>query len=273
MKSKLLALCTFLAICLVSGTLWAGSKSITIKGSTTVLPIAQKVAEAYMQEYPDVSISISGGGSGNGIKALVDGTTDIADASRFIKQKEVKRAVDNGRYPVPFGVAYDSIVPVVHPSNGVTDLSVDQLKALYQGKIKNWKELGGPDRKVVVISRDTSSGTYEVWEKLVMNKDRVYPGALLQASNGAVAQAVSKNKSAIGYVGIGYLNKDLKALTVNGIEGNMDTTMSGKFPISRVLYMFTEGWPTGEVAKFMNYVMHPDKGQKFVAKSGYVPLY
>ena len=136
MRSKLLALCTFLAVCLVSGTLWAGSKSITIKGSTTVLPIAQKVAEAYMQEYPDVSISISGGGSGNGIKALVDGTTDIADASRFIKQKEVKRAVDNGRYPVPFGVAYDSIVPVVHPSNGVSDLSVDQLKAIYQGKIK-----------------------------------------------------------------------------------------------------------------------------------------
>ncbi len=250
---------------------WAGN--IVIKGSTTVLPVAQKVAEAYMKENPDVSISISGGGSGNGIKAIVDSTTDIADSSRFIKDKEIQLAVSKGVYPVPFSVAYDCIVPVVHSSNPVSNLSMDQLKAIYKGEIKNWKQVGGMNKKIVVISRDTSSGTYEVWEKKVMKKERVYPGALLQASNGAIAQAVAKNKYAIGYIGLGYMNKDVKAITVNNIQGSEETTLNGSFPISRPLYMFTNKWPKGEVAKFINYVLHPEKGQKLVKGAGYVPLY
>jgi phosphate transport system substrate-binding protein len=150
---------------------------------------------------------------------------------------------------------------------------MDQLKALYKGEIKNWKDVGGIDKKVVVISRDTSSGTYEVWNKKVMKKDRVYPGALLQASNGAVAQAVAKNKYAIGYIGLGYLNKDVKALSISGIIGSEETTLDGTFPISRPLFMFTQGWPEGETVKFLNYVLHPAKGQKLVGEAGYVPLY
>jgi phosphate transport system substrate-binding protein len=252
---------------------FAAAGNIVIKGSTTVLPIAQKVAEAYMKENPDVAISISGGGSGNGIKAIIDGTTDIADSSRFIKGKEVKLAVEKGFYPVPFRVAYDCIVPVVHPSNPIKDITMDQLKAIYKGEVKNWKDVGGPDKKVVVISRDTSSGTYEVWHKKVMKKEKVFPGALLQASNGAVAQAVAKNKYAIGYIGLGYLNKDVKALSVNGVVGSEETTLDGTFPISRPLFMFTQGWPTGDTVKFINYVLHPQKGQKLVRESGYVPLY
>ena len=125
MKTRSILVFAIAAICLTASWTWAGS--ITIKGSTTVLPIAQKVAEAYMKEYPSVKISISGGGSGNGIKALIDGTTDIADSSRFIKDKEVRLAVEKGAYPVPFAVAYDCIVPVVHPSNPVKDLTLDQL--------------------------------------------------------------------------------------------------------------------------------------------------
>jgi phosphate transport system substrate-binding protein len=247
--------------------------NIVIKGSTTVLPIAQKVAEVYMKEHPDVKISISGGGSGNGIKALIDGSTDIADSSRFIKQKEVKLAVENGRYPVPFAVAYDSIVPVVHPSNFALNLNMDQLKAMYKGEIKNWKDVGGPDREIVVVSRDTSSGTYEVWHEKVMKKERVYPGALLQASNGAVVQVVSKNKNAIGYIGIGYLDSCVKALSVDKIVGSEETTLNGTYPISRPLYMFTAGWPKGDTVKFITFVLHPKKGQKYVADAGYVPLY
>lgn len=251
----------------------AGAENLGINGSTTVLPIAQKAAEAFMKVHPDVNVSVSGGGSGNGIKAIIDGTTDIADSSRFIKDKEIALAVEKGVYPVPFGVAYDCIVPVVHPSNPVNDLRLDQLKEIYKGKIKNWKEVGGPDKKIVVISRDTSSGTYEVWEEKIMNKERVYPGALLQASNGAVAQAVAKNSYAVGYVGISYLNKDLKALTVNGVEASAENAMSAAYPVSRVLYMFTRGWPTGNTLKFINFVLHPAKGQKIVAEAGYVPLY
>ena len=271
MRCKALVIALLLVSFAAVPHVWAGN--VVIKGSTTVLPIAQKVAEAYMKDNPEVRISISGGGSGNGIRALIDGMTDIADSSRFIKDKEVKQAVENGEYPVPFAVAYDCIVPVVHPSNSVENITMDQLKAVYQGQIKNWKELGGPDLKIAVISRDTSSGTYEVWEKIVMRKERVYPGALLQASNGAVAQAVSKNKNAIGYIGIGYVNENVKVLTVNGVEGTAETTLNGAFPISRPLYMFTRGWPTGDTLNFINYVLHPDKGQKLVGSAGYVPLY
>mgnify|MGYP006311992001 FL=1 len=140
MKTKLVALIAFVGVALCSAPVMAGS--VVIKGSTTVLPIAQKVAEVFMDAHPDIDVSISGGGSGNGIKALIDGSTDIADASRFIKPEEVKRAVEHGHYPVPFGVALDSIVPVVHPSNSVDSLSLDQLKAIYEGKIENWKEIG-----------------------------------------------------------------------------------------------------------------------------------
>ncbi len=251
----------------------SAAENIVIKGSTTVLPIAQTIAEAYMKQNPDVKISISGGGSGNGIKALIDASTDIADSSRFIKGGELKMAVDKGQYPVPFAVAYDCIIPVVHPTNNLTNISLAQLKDLYMGKVKNWKEIGGPDRPVVIVSRDTSSGTYEVWEGKVMNKERVYPGAQLLASNGAVAQAVAGNKNAIGYVGIGYLNDDIKSLTVNSIKGTKETTLNGTFPISRPLFMFTPGWPEGAVLNFINFVLHPDKGQKYVDSAGFVPLY
>ena len=272
MKKRIFAIIGCMAAGLFLGNMaWAGS--IVVKGSTTVLPIAQKAAEAYMKQNPDVKISISGGGSGNGIKALVDGSTDIANSSRFIKQKEVDLAVKNGIYPVPFAVAYDCIVPVVHPSNSVMNITLAQLKDIYMGKIKNWKEIGGPDKPVVVISRDTSSGTYEVWHEKVLNKERVFPGAMLQASNGAVCQAVAKNPNAVGYIGLGYVNQDVKALSVNRVEGSKTTTLNGTYPISRPLFMFTPGWPKGDALNFINFVLNPDKGQKLVEDSGYVPLF
>lgn len=272
MKSRFFTvMAVVFAVLFAANGAWAGN--IVIKGSTTVLPVAQKTAEAYMKQNPDVKISISGGGSGNGIKALIDGSTDIADSSRFIKDKEVKQAVQNGQYPVPFAVAYDCIVPVVHPSNTMTDITMARLKDIYMGKIKNWKDIGGPDRPIVVISRDTSSGTYEVWHSKVLKKERVFPGALLQASNGAVAQAVAKNKNAVGYIGLGYLDSNVKALTVNGVKGSSESTLDGTFPISRPLYMFTPGWPKGDTLNFINFVMHPEKGQKLVGSAGYVPLY
>jgi len=278
MKSKIFALIAVAGVLFfASNGAWAAEDvnkgKLVIKGSTTVLPVAQKVAEAYMKEFPDVKISISGGGSGNGMKALIDGSTDIGDSSRFIKDKEVKLAVERGVYPVPFAVAYDCIVPVVHPSNSMKNISMDQLKDIYEGKLKNWKEIGGPDRPFVVISRDTSSGTYEVWHKKVLKKARVFPGALLQASNGAVVQAVSKNKNAIGYIGLGYLDSSVKALSVDNIVGSEETTLDGTYPVSRPLFMFTPGWPKGITAKFINYVVHPEKGQKYVKDAGYVPLY
>ena len=270
-KRSFSVLLTLLAFFLITNL--ASAENLVVKGSTTVLPIAQKMAEEYMKQNPDVKISISGGGSGNGIKALIDGSTDIANSSRFIKGKEVKLAVERDIYPVPFSVAYDCIIPVVHATNTLKNITLGQLKDIYMGNIRNWKEIGGPDRPVVVVSRDTSSGTYEVWAKKVMKKERVFPGALLQASNGAVAQAVAKNKNAIGYIGIGYLNQDVKPLSVNSIKGSIETTLNGTYAVSRPLYMFTPGWPKGETLNFINFVLHPEKGQKYVGDAGYVPLY
>lgn len=272
MKKSILIIISLLATVMITTT-FAYAGNLVMKGSTTVLPIAQKAVEAYMSEHPDVKISLSGGGSGNGIKAIIDGSTDIANASRFIKGKEVKLAHEKGVYPVPFAVAYDSIIPVVHPSNNISKITTDQLKALYKGEIKNFKELGGPNLKIVVISRDTSSGTYETWAKKVMKKERVTPRAQVMASNGAIVQAVSNNKHAIGYIGIGYLNRKVKALKVNGVEGTEATTLNGTYPISRPLFMFTKGWPKGDTLNFINFMLNPQKGQKYVKKAGYVKLY
>jgi phosphate transport system substrate-binding protein len=258
-----------LAILFSAGLAFAGN--ISINGSTTVLPIAQKIAEAYMKEHPDVAISISGGGSGNGIKALIDKTTDIANSSRTIKPEEDEQAKAKGVSPVEFIVAHDCIVPVVHPENPLKNITLDQLKSLYKGEVRNWKQIGGADRPVVIISRDTSSGTYEVWEEKVMKKERVFPGALLQASNGAIVQAVSKNPNAIGYIGVGYLDKSVKALSVNGVVGSKETTLNKTFPVSRPLYMYTPVQPAGDVKNLLDYVLS-DKGQKLVEEEGFVPL-
>ncbi len=257
------------AIMLTAGAALAGN--ISMNGSTTVLPIAQKTAEAYMKEHPDAKISISGGGSGNGIKALIDKTTDIANSSRAIKKDEMEQAKAKGSDPVEFIVAFDCIVPVVHPSNPIKNITVDQLKALYKGEIRNWKEIGGADKPVVIISRDTSSGTYEVWEEKIMKKERVFPGALLQASNGAIVQAVSKNPNAVGYIGLGYMDNSVKMLSVNGITGSKETTLNKSFPVSRPLYMYTPVKPAGDIKKFMDFVIS-DKGQKLVEEEGFIPL-
>ncbi|WP_457553694.1 PstS family phosphate ABC transporter substrate-binding protein [Desulfobacula sp.] len=245
---------------------------LVIKGSTTVLPIAQKAAEAYMAEHPDVKISLSGGGSGNGIKAIIDGTADIGNASRFIKQKEVNMAVTKGVYPVPFRIALDAIVPVVNPKNSVANLTVEQLKNIYLGKLTNWKDVDSTPGKIVVISRDSSSGTFGVWKEIVMEKERVIPSALTVPSNGGVVQAVAGTPGAIGYVGLGYLNKEIKAVTVDGIKGNEENTLNGSYPISRGLFMFTKGWPKGETMGFISFILSK-KGQELVKEAGSIPLF
>jgi phosphate transport system substrate-binding protein len=244
--------------------------SIKVDGSTTVLPIMQKIVEAYMKAHPDVKISVSGGGSGNGIKALIDGATDVAMASRAMEAKELDLAKSKNVSPNQIVCAVDAIVPVVNPANKLSEITLAQLKDLYMGKITAWKDLGG-DGPVVVISRDTSSGTYETWEGLVMKKERVFPGALMQASSGAVVQAVSKNKNAIGYVGIGYVDASTKGLVVDGVPATAENAKSKKFPISRDLYLYTNGAPAGAVKGLIDFTLGAE-GQKLVKEAGFVPL-
>ncbi len=257
-------------IILASGAAPAQNR-IVIKGSTTVLPIAQAAAEAFMKKNPGVNISISGGGSGDGIKALIDKTTDIADSSREMRPEEVSLAKSKGIKPVANKVAVDSIVPIVHSGNPVSNLTIEQLSLIYQGKIRNWNEVGGEKRQIVVISRDTSSGTYETWEQKVLHGAKVTPRAQLQASNGAIVQVVSRNKFAIGYIGLGYLDKSVKGITVNGIEHTVQNAISGKYPIARPLYMYTDGQSKGAAGDFIKFLVGPE-GQNIVRKEGFVPL-
>ncbi|MGV8079866.1 MAG: phosphate ABC transporter substrate-binding protein [Syntrophales bacterium] len=246
-------------------------ESIVIKGSTTVLPIAQGVLEAYIKANQGVQISLSGGGSGEGIKAIIDNTASIGNSSREIKKDEIALAQKKGVKPVAHVVAFDALVPVVHPSNPVKDLSTEQLSLIYQGKITNWKEVGGKDMKIVAISRDSSSGTFESWDHFVMKKTKVSPRAQMLASNGAVYTAVSKNRYSIGYLGMGYVKKSVKALNVGGVQATPETALSRQYPMSRELYMYTNGEPRGETAKFLAFVKGP-AGQKIVADNGFVPL-
>jgi phosphate transport system substrate-binding protein len=256
---------------LIGGASALAAENLVVNGSTTVLPIGQATAEAYMKKNPDMNISISGGGSGNGIKALIDKTTQVAMSSREMKKEEIELAKSRNVNPLEHKVAIDALTPVVHPSNPVANLTIEQLSLIYQGKIKNWREVGGKDLQIVVISRDTSSGTYESWQEKILHKEKVTPRAQLQASSGAVVQAVSKNRYAIGYIGIGYVNKSVKALTVNGIVANDTNALKGTYPIARPLYYYTNGQPKGAVAEYIKFVTGPE-GQKIVKREGFVPI-
>ena len=256
---------------LMAGASTAVAETIVIKGSTTVLPIAQAALEAYMKANPGAKISLSGGGSGEGIKALIDRSTDIATSSREIKANEIALAKSKGVNPTAAVVAIDAIVPIVNPKNRVRDLTIDQLSQIYQGKIANWKEVGGDDLQIVAVSRDSSSGTFESWSELVLNKAKVTPRAQMQASSGAIVQTVSKNRYALGYIGLGYLDKTVKGLTVSGVPASATTAIAKTYPISRPLYMYTNGTPKGETAKFIAFVLGSE-GQKIVAREGFVPV-
>jgi len=276
MKNKILKLgLVLLGTALISGAISCSKstkKKIVIKGSTTVLPITQKAAEVYQQRNKNVSITIEGSGSGNGIRALLEGNCDIANASRAMKDKEKIKAQQKGIRYREITVALDMIIPVVHPANKVSNLSLDQLKAIYEGSITNWKQIGGDNENIVVVSRDTSSGTYEVWHKLVMKKKNVKKDSLLQASNGAVLTTVAKNKKAIGYIGYGYVNNSIKTLQVNGVEGTISNGKSKRYPISRDLYMYVNVDKIDtKVQGFLDFILGP-QGQRLVKETGFIPL-
>ena len=249
----------------------AENKRLVIQGSTTVLPIAQKCAEVFMQKHPEIDISVRGGGSGTGIAALIDRICDIADSSRPIKKKEILKAKEKGISPEPHVVAMDGIAVIVHPSNQVNQLSLSRIKNIYTGKVSNWSQLGGKNQKIVVVSRDVASGTYECFSKLALKKQRVRPDALLQVSNAATASIVKRTKGAIGYVGLGYLSSEVKALIINGVVPSVETVLKGTYPISRPLFMYTNGKPKGLAKDFIDFVLS-EEGQKIVKEQGFVSL-
>lgn len=261
-----------IGIAIISSLIMAKeNKKISIEGSTTVLPIAQITAEEYMMANPDVDITVRGGGSGVGIASLIEGTCDIADASRSMKDKEIKTALNKGINPVAHVVAMDGIAVVIHPSNKLKGISKEQLKAIYTGKYSNWSKLGGAKKKIIVISRDSASGTYEAFSKLTLGGERVRSDALLSASNRAVVTTVENTPGAIGYVGLGYITSKVKAIDVDDVRCTKEGILSGEYPLSRPLFMYTNGNPDGQVKAFLDFIKSKE-GQKLVEESGYVGL-
>ena len=270
MKNKLLALALIACVTCI-GHAYAASGNLTMKGSTTVFPISQKTAEIYMQKNPNANISVQGGGSSVGIVSIMDGTADIGQSSRPIKDSEIEKAVSRGVTPTVHVVAMDGIAVIVNPSNSISDITVSQIKDIYTGKISNWSEAGGSGGKIVVVSRDSSSGTYEAFSAKALDGARTRPDSLLQASNQAVAQTVATTPGAIGYIGLGYITDRVKALKVNGVICNKQNVLTEKYPISRPLFMYTNGKPTGVVKDYLDFVLGKE-GQQIVEGLGFVGL-
>ncbi len=248
------------------------ASKVVINGSTTVFPIAQRAAEEFMNKYPDVNVSVRGTGSGNGIASLINGTCDIADASRPITQGEIEEAEKNGVKPVSHIIARDGIAIIVNKDNPISSISRKELKKIYTGEITNWKELGGEDMKIIPVTRDSSSGTFEVFEEKVLGKDtQMISSAVVQGSNQAVKVTVTKTPGAIGYIGLGYIDGSVKVLQYDGIIPSEKSVSSGAYEISRPLFMYTNGQPVGVVKEFIDFVLSKD-GQKIVKEAGFVPV-
>ncbi len=251
------------------------AQSISLKGSDTVLPLAQAESEEFMIENSGKSVTVTGGGSGVGITALIDGEVDIATASREMKSEEIEAAKTNGINPVETTIAYDGISVIVNPQNPVTQLTFDQLRGIYNGSISNWKDVGGEDKEIVVISRDSSSGTYEYFKEEVLQEDEYRADALTQPATGGIVGEVSQNTNAIGYIGIAYLDDSVKALNLDSGNGSEAPTseniLNGAYPLSRALYFYTNGEPAGLTKEFTDFVLS-EKGQSLVTEVGYIPL-
>jgi phosphate transport system substrate-binding protein len=266
-----------------TGSTRSGAKSIENKGSDTLVNLALAWAERYMQEHPERRISVTGGGSGTGIASLMNGTADIANVSREMKTEEIRAVQANGVTPVKFVVALDAIAVVANPSNPVGALTMQQISDIYTGKITNWRKVGGEDRPIVLLSRESNSGTYVyVLEHVIRmgnpkSKILFSPETLLMPSSEGISTEVRQNPNAIGYDGLGYVTPDQKVLAVardaNGpyVLPSIRTVNDGSYPISRPLYMYTAGEPEEQVKIYLDWVL--GQGQKLVSELGFVPLH
>lgn len=254
------------------GAIAGDSGKVVVDGSTTVGPVAKAFAEYYMKNHPGVNITVSESGSGNGAKSLINAACDVAMMSRPMKDLEKKAAQDAGVQPVEHIAAMDGIAVIVHPSNPIADLTEEQIRDIYTGKLKNWKELGGPDRPIVAISRDTNSGTHETFEALVLNGEKIAAGVEYVGSNGAIRQRIMSTPAAIGYVGLAF-TEGVKTLLVNGVEVSTETVASSEYPITRPLYLFTNGEPAAgtPLAGFLNLSGTPE-GKRIIEDMGFVPV-
>jgi phosphate transport system substrate-binding protein len=266
-----------------SGDSSAPSNIIQNKGSDTMVNIALAWAEAYRVAEPAVSLSVTGGGSGTGLAALVNGTVDIANASREIKQEEIDAARKNGIEPVEFVVAVDALAVIVNPDNPVDQLTIQQLSDIFTGRITNWRDVGGRDADIVLVSRESNSGTYVYFLEQVVrradkkNTDLFAPQTLLMPSSVGISSEVGRNPNAIGYDGLGYVTDDVKMIAVAKaadtpyVIPSVASGKDGSYPLARNLYMYTAGQPDAVIAHYLDWIRGPE-GQAIVAKLGFIPV-
>ena len=275
-----------LFLLLLSATLAFAAKdesSIQIKGSDTMVNLGQAWAEKYMEENPADFVAVTGGGSGTGLSSLISGTCDIAMSSRNIKDKEIALAKQKGINPFEIKVALDGLAVVVSPANPVNKLTLEQLACIFTGKISNWKEVGGKDARIVILSREVNSGTHVYFKEHVLrnnnanSKEEFAPGALMLSSSQAIADEVASNPAAIGYYGMGYTSSKQKTISVakddksEYVDPNIDNVLSGKYPISRPLFLYTNNQPQSLIKKFVDYALSRE-GQEIVVKTDFVPI-
>jgi len=253
-------------------------KNISIKGSDTMVHLMSSLAEAFMKKSTGMKVSVTGGGSGTGIAALINGTTDICASSRDMQQKEKDNAKGKNINPVEKVIAFDGIAVILNPENPVKELTIDQIKKIYTGVTKSWKVLGGPDEPITILSRESNSGTYVFFQEHVLNKENYAPTVKLMPASSAIVQSVTSDKWSIGYVGLGY-TKDakVKVLPVKkddnapAIVPSHVTVLDKTYGIARPLFLYFNGEPTEGLKTFLDFAMS-DEGQKIVDETGYITL-
>lgn len=261
----------------------SGKNSIQVKGSDTMVNLSQAWAEKYMEVNPGDFVAVTGGGSGTGLSSLISGTCDIANASRNIKTKEIALAEQKGIHPYEIKVGLDGLAVVVSPANSVSKLTTQQLADIFTGRIANWKEVGGKDEKIVVLSREVNSGTHVYFKEHVLrkndpnSKEEFASGALMMSSSQAIADEVAGNPAAVGYYGMGYISKNQKPVAIAKdeksayVEPTIENVINGTYPISRPLFIYTNGEPKGLVKKFVDFCLSKE-GQDIVLKTDFVPI-
>ena len=240
------------------------SGTITEAGSTTVQPIAEKLANAFTEKHPKVNIIVQGGGSSVGIKSAAQGTVDIGAASRELKPEEKGTVVEHI-------IARDGIAIIIHPSNPTNGLTRAQVKDIFAGKITRWSQVGGPNKAIHVVAREEGSGTRGAFEELVMGTDLITANAILQPSNGAIRTTVTGDPDSIGFLSFGYLDNSVKTLSIDGVAGTAENARAGTYPVVRPLLFLTRSQPTGLVKAFLDFCLSAE-GQAIVVEEGYLPV-
>lgn len=261
-----ICLAWFLSILLIFPQIVGCQRSkagITVAGSTSVEPFAELLAEEYMSRYSESHIYVQGGGSTAGIEAVITGAANIGMSSRNLTEAEKKL------YAVT--IARDAIAIIVHISSPIDNLPLDKIREVFSGKIANWKEVGGPDHPIDIVTREEGSGTRESFQKFVMGKEDISLGALVQDSNGAVRQVISSDPNAIGYISLGLVNEQVKALRISGVQPNLTNVYNGKYTFVRPFLFVFSGEPVGESKSFIDFVLSP-QAQKLLLKEGLVPI-